>query len=286
MSKKKDSFQKTLSEKEAKKVIAKLADEIRHHQYLYYVKNRPEISDFDFDQLFRKLQDLEEEFPQFKDSNSPTLVVGSDLDKDFEKYQHKLPVLSLINTYSEDELLDWVHKTDPDGIYSVEWKIDGASIVLYYENGMLKNGVTRGSGGIGDDVTDNIRTIRNIPLRLSEAITIYLRGEVFMTFKDFEEFNEFSSGKYANPRNLSAGSIKQKNSANTAKRPLRIFTYDAMFPEVAKKFKTHREILSKLEKLTFPIPPDTVFVTGSKIAKTIEEFKKKKILWDFRPTGL
>lgn len=137
-------------------------------------------------------------------------MVGSDLDKDFEKFQHKLPVLSLINTYNDDELLDWVNKTDPDGLYSVEWKIDGASIVLYYENGMLKNGVTRGSGGIGDDVTDNIRTVRNIPLRLPEPITVYLRGEVFMTFKDFEEFNELSSGKYANPRNLSAGSIKQK----------------------------------------------------------------------------
>lgn len=286
MSKKKKTYQNTLSEKEAKKVIAKLADEIRHHQYLYYVKNQPEISDFDFDQLFKRLQDLEEEFPQFKDLNSPTLVVGSDLDKDFEKFQHKLPVLSLINTYNDDELLDWVNKTDPDGLYSVEWKIDGASIVLYYENGMLKNGVTRGSGGIGDDVTDNIRTVRNIPLRLPEPITVYLRGEVFMTFKDFEEFNELSSGKYANPRNLSAGSIKQKNSADTAKRPLRIFTYDATFPGFTKKFKTHQQILSKLEKLTFPVPPDTVFVNGSKIAETIKDFKKKKDTLGFPTDGL
>ncbi|MBE8432325.1 DNA ligase (NAD(+)) LigA, partial [Leptospira interrogans serovar Pomona] len=113
MSKKKQTYQNTLSEKEAKKVIAQLTDEIRHHQYLYYVKNQPEISDFDFDQLFKRLRDLEEEFPQFKDLNSPTLVVGSDLDKDFEKFQHKLPVLSLINTYNDDELLDWVNKTDP-----------------------------------------------------------------------------------------------------------------------------------------------------------------------------
>lgn len=286
MPKKKEDSQKTLSEKEAKALIAKLSDEIRHHQYLYYVKNDPKISDFDFDQLFRRLQDLEEEFPQFKDLASPTLVVGSDLDKDFEKFQHKLPVLSLINTYSDNELLEWVNKTDPDGLYSVEWKIDGASIVLYYENGILKNGVTRGSGGIGDDVTDNIRTIRNIPLRLPEPMTVYLRGEVFMTFKDFEEFNTLSSGKYANPRNLSAGSIKQKNSSDTAKRPLRIFTYDATFPNLEKKFKTHQEIFSKLEKLTFPVPPNTAFVSGSKIAKTIQEFKKQKDSLGFPTDGL
>ncbi|WP_061246813.1 NAD-dependent DNA ligase LigA [Leptospira noguchii] len=286
MPKKKEDSQKTLSEKEAKGLIVKLSDKIRHHQYLYYVKNDPKISDFDFDQLFRQLQDLEEKFPQFKDSASPTLVVGSDLDKDFEKFQHKLPVLSLINTYNDNELLEWVNKTGPEELYSVEWKIDGASIVLYYENGILKNGVTRGSGGIGDDVTDNIRTIRNIPLRLPEPITVYLRGEVFMTFKDFEEFNALSSGKYANPRNLSAGSIKQKNSSDTAKRPLRIFTYDATFPSLEKKFKTHQEIFSKLEKLTFPIPPNTIFVTGSKIAKIIQKFKKQKDSLGFPTDGL
>ncbi|XDD50406.1 NAD-dependent DNA ligase LigA [Leptospira sp. WS92.C1] len=286
MAKKKNEAEKSLSAKEAKQEIAKLSNEIRQHQHLYYVKNKAKISDFEFDKLFRRLQDLEELFPQFKDPASPTLVVGSDLDKDFEKFQHKLPVLSLINTYNDEELLDWVNKTDPEGIYSVEWKIDGASIVLYYENGMLQNGVTRGSGGIGDDVTDNIRTIRNIPLRLPEPVTVYLRGEVFMTFKDFEEYNEISSGKYANPRNLSAGSIKQKNSSETAKRPLRIFTYDATFPEESKKFKKHQDILSKLDKLTFPVPPNTVFVTGSKIAKTIKDFKKKKESLGFPTDGL
>ncbi|MDV6234189.1 NAD-dependent DNA ligase LigA [Leptospira ellisii] len=284
--KKTNSAETVLTVKEAKAEIDKLSEEIRRHQYLYYVKNQAKISDLEFDRLFRRLQDLEEKFPQFKDPASPTLVVGSDLDKDFEKFQHKLPVLSLINTYNEEELLDWVNKTDPEGIYSVEWKIDGASIVLYYENGMLQNGVTRGSGGIGDDVTDNVKTIRNIPLRLPESVTVHLRGEVFMTFKDFDEYNEISSGKYANPRNLSAGSIKQKNSAETAKRPLRIFTYDAVFPEISKKFKTHQEILSKLEQLTFPVPPNTVFVTGSKIAKTIKDFKKKKDKIGFPTDGL
>lgn len=284
--KKTNSAETVLTVKEAKAEIDKLSEEIRRHQYLYYVKNQAKISDLEFDRLFRRLQDLEEKFPQFKDPASPTLVVGSDLDKDFEKFQHKLPVLSLINTYNEEELLDWVNKTDPEGIYSVEWKIDGASIVLYYENGMLQNGVTRGSGGIGDDVTDNVKTIRNIPLRLPESVTVHLRGEVFMTFKDFDEYNESSSGKYANPRNLSAGSIKQKNSAETAKRPLRIFTYDAVFPEISKKFKTHQEILSKLEQLTFPVPPNTVFVTGSKIAKTIKDFKKKKDKIGFPTDGL
>ncbi|PJZ62884.1 NAD-dependent DNA ligase LigA [Leptospira adleri] len=286
MAKKKETAGNSLSEKEAQKEIAKLMDEIRVHQHSYYVKNNATISDFEFDKLFRRLQDLEEQFPQLKDPASPTLIVGSDLDKDFEKFQHKLPVLSLINTYNDDELLDWVNKTDPEGVYSVEWKIDGASIVLYYENGILQNGVTRGSGGIGDDVTDNIRTIRNIPLRLPNSASVYLRGEVFMTYKDFEEFNELSSGKYANPRNLAAGSIKQKNSSDTAKRPLRIFTYDATFPNETKKLKTHQEILSQLEKLKFPLAPDTVYVTGSKIAKTIKDFKNKKESIGFPTDGL
>lgn len=167
-----------------------LEKEIRHHQYLYYVKNKPVISDFEFDKKFKRLQSLEHAYPKLMDPASPTLTVGSDLDKDFQKFTHKLPVLSLENTYSEEDLLDWIQKTDPNGLYSVEWKIDGASLMLYYENGVLANGVTRGTGGIGDDVTDNIRTIRSIPLRLEETISVYLRGEVYMTYKDFEEFNE------------------------------------------------------------------------------------------------
>ncbi|WP_246052709.1 NAD-dependent DNA ligase LigA [Leptospira semungkisensis] len=263
-----------------------LEEDLRHHQYLYYVKNSPKISDFEFDKMFKRLQALEVAFPDLADPASPTLTVGSDLDKDFEKFTHKLPVLSLENTYNEEELMEWVLKTDAEGLYSVEWKIDGASLMLYYENGILANGVTRGTGGIGDDVTQNVRTIRSIPLRLSEEVSVYLRGEVYMTFSDFEEFNEAYEGKYANPRNLSSGSLKQKNSADVAKRPLRIFTYDAFFPGTKSKFKTHQEVMKKAEELKFPLPPDTKLVKGKDIPAAIKDFKKKKEKVGFPTDGL
>ncbi|TGK02980.1 DNA ligase (NAD(+)) LigA [Leptospira langatensis] len=272
--------------KTAKKEMRSLEEELRHHQYLYYVKNTPKISDFQFDQMFKRLQALETAFPDLMDPASPTLSVGSDLDKDFEKFTHKLPVLSLENTYNEEELMEWVLKTDTEGLYSVEWKIDGASLMLYYENGILANGVTRGTGGVGDDVTQNVRTIRSIPLRLSEEVSVYLRGEVYMTFSDFEEFNEAYEGKYANPRNLSSGSLKQKNSTDVAKRPLRIFTYDAFFPGTKSKFKTHQEVMKKAEELKFPLPPDTKLVKGSDIPATIKDFKKNKEKVGFPTDGL
>lgn len=270
----------------AEKEIRSLEKEIRHHQYLYYVKNEPKISDFEFDKMFRRLQDLEKAYPEIMDPASPTLSVGSDLEKDFVKFTHKLPVLSLENTYSETEILDWIRKTDPEGLYSVEWKIDGASIMLYYEEGLLVNGVTRGTGGIGDDVTDNIRTIRSIPLRLEEKVSVYLRGEVYMTYSEFEEFNEMSEGRYANPRNLTSGSLKQKSSLDVAKRPLRIFTYDAFFPDPKQKFKTHAEIMNRVEALKFPVPPDSKLVSGSEVAATIQAFKKKKEKLGFPTDGL
>ncbi|MGJ4787663.1 NAD-dependent DNA ligase LigA [Leptospira koniambonensis] len=272
--------------KQAAKEMRSLEEQIRHHQYLYYVKNTPKISDYDFDQIFKRLQAFEEAFPKLADPASPTLSVGSDLDKDFEKFTHKLPVLSLENTYNEEELMEWIQKTGQDELYSVEWKIDGASLMLYYENGILANGVTRGTGGIGDDVTENIRTIRSIPLRLAENVSIYLRGEVYMTFSDFEEFNEASEGRYANPRNLSSGSLKQKNSSDVAKRPLRIFTYDAFFPGSKAKFKTHQEVMKKAEDLKFPLPPDTKLLKGSEIPAAIKDFKKKKENIGFPTDGL
>lgn len=272
--------------KKAEKEMRSLEEQLRHHQYLYYVKHAPVITDFDFDQMFKRLQALEEAFPELTDPASPTLSVGSDLDKDFEKFTHKLPVLSLENTYNEEELMEWVQKTGPEELYSVEWKIDGASIMLYYENGILANGVTRGTGGIGDDVTENIRTVRSIPLRLSESISIYLRGEVYMTFSDFDEFNEASEGRYANPRNLSSGSLKQKNSSDVAKRPLRIFTYDAFFPGSKAKFKTHQEVMKKAEDLKFPLPPDTKLLKGTDIPAAIKDFKKKKENVGFPTDGL
>jgi len=266
--------------------MRELEKEIRHHQYLYYIENRPKISDYEFDKLFQELQKLEAEYPHLASLNSPTKVVGSDLSNEFAKFTHQIPVLSLENTYSVGELMEWVRKTGINQKYSVEWKIDGASIVLYYEKGELFKGVSRGTGGVGDDITENIRTIKSIPLVLPEKVTIYVRGEVYMTYFDFQEFNEESGGRYANPRNLASGSLKHKISSQVALRPLRILTYDAYLPDANDKIKTHQEMLSYMKALWLPVSPDIQIVYGNQIEKTIEWFKQKKDTMEYPTDGL
>ena len=268
-----------------KKKINDLENEIRLHQKYYYIDNKPKISDKEVDILFKELQSLEKSYPDYVSKNSPTKIVGSDLDNTFEKYKHKIPVLSLENTYSNDELIEWATKLSPDEIFSFEWKVDGASIVLYYLNGELEKAVTRGTGGIGDDITENIRTIKNIPLVLSDKIDIFVRGEVYMDFQDFNEFNEENGGKYANPRNLTSGSIKQKNSNLVASRPLKIAVYDAYFPKDTA-FKNHKTLLEYLNKLNFPILKDTEFKNIDHFEKIILSFKKKKEKIKFPTDGL
>ena len=268
-----------------KKKINDLENEIRLHQKYYYIDNKPKISDREFDILFKELQSLEKSYPDFVSKNSPTKIVGSDLDNTFEKYKHKIPVLSLENTYSNDELIEWATKLSPTEIFSFEWKVDGASIVLYYINGELDKAVTRGTGGIGDDITENIRTIKNIPLVLIDKIDIFVRGEVYMDFQDFNDFNEENGGKYANPRNLTSGSIKQKNSNLVASRPLKIAVYDAYFPKNTS-FKNHKNLLEYLNKLNFPILKDTEFKNIDHFEKIILNFKKKKEKVKFPTDGL
>jgi DNA ligase (NAD+) len=268
-----------------KKKINDLENEIRLHQKYYYIDNKPKISNKEFDILFKELQSLEKSYPDLVSKNSPTKIVGSDLDNTFEKYKHKIPVLSLENTYSNDELIEWATKLSPNEIFSFEWKVDGASIVLYYINGELEKAVTRGTGGIGDDITENIRTIKNIPLVLFDKIDIFVRGEVYMDFQDFNDFNEENGGKYANPRNLTSGSIKQKNSNLVANRPLKIAVYDAYFPKNSS-FKNHKNLLEYLNKLNFPILKDTEFKNIDHFEKTILSFKKKKEKVKFPTDGL
>ena len=268
-----------------KKKINDLENEIRLHQKYYYIDNKPKISDKEFDILFKELQSLEKSYPDYVSKNSPTKIVGSDLDNTFEKYKHKIPVLSLENTYSNDELIEWATKLSPNEIFSFEWKVDGASIVLYYLNGELEKAVTRGTGGIGDDITENIRTIKNIPLVLSDKIDIFVRGEVYMDFQDFNDFNEENGGKYANPRNLTSGSIKQKNSNLVASRPLKIAVYDAYFPKDTA-FNNHKTLLEYLNKLNFPILKDTEFKNIDHFEKIILNFKKKKEKIKFPTDGL
>ncbi len=263
------------------KRMRKLADEIRKHQYLYYVKNKPEIPDRDFDHILVELQQLEADHPDLADPDSPSRIVGSDLDSEFPKFTHTIPVLSLSNTYSTEEALEWAEKIADahTSDIGVQWKVDGASLVVYYEDGRLVRAVTRGTGQVGDEVTNNALTIRNIPHQLREKVTVAVRGEVYMTFADFEEFNEALGWIYANPRNLAAGTLKHKKSSEVAKRPLRWMPFDGHLPATVmknRKIRRDRDILKYLEKLGLPVSADNKFVKPSQLRKTITEFAAQK----------
>ncbi len=250
-----------------------LAPLIRRHNHLYYVEHAPEISDREFDHLFRELQDLEAAFPDLTDPDSPTRYVGSDLDTQFTKFKHTIPVLSLANTYSTQEALEWAGKARAAGAgidFLVEWKVDGATLVLYYEAGRLRRAVTRGTGQVGDDVTQNAFTIRNIPHVLTEPVDVVVRGEVYMTWDDFDRFNEAEGFAYANPRNLAAGTLKQKKSRVVATRPLRWTAFDAYFS--AQQPRTDHETLARARALGLPVNADTTLVPAEKLPDTIMLF--------------
>lgn len=219
----------------SKKIVERMRSlerELHRHSRLYYVENAPEIEDSKFDALFKELQELEREYPNEVSADSPTRRVGSDLDSSFEKFKHTIPVLSLANTYSTAEALEWAAKVADGNAateFLVEWKVDGATLVLYYEQGRLVRAVTRGSGQTGDVVTNNALTIRGVPHLLEEPVTLTARGEVYMTFADFARFNESEGNVYANPRNLAAGTLKHKKSQVVATRPLLWTGFDITF---------------------------------------------------------
>jgi DNA ligase (NAD+) len=268
-----------LGPEKAQKEMRALEKEVRKHQELYYQKNTPEISDREYDLLFERLQALEKTYPDLKDPQSPTQDVGSDLDNAFEKVEHTIPVLSLNNTYSTAEAMKWAYKLSedlqsPELEFSLEWKIDGASIVLYYEKGKLNRVVSRGTGGVGDDITNNIKTIAEVPQRVKETQNLAVRGEVFMTFPDFEQLNKEAGGKYANPRNLVSGTIKYKKSSKVKERPLRVTVYDAYFEK--DSFKTHQEIIESLSSWGLPTSEDIDFVSLKELEQRIEAKKKRR----------
>lgn len=216
--------------------IMDLRKQLEHHNYLYYVLSKPEISDREFDGLMQELTELEAKHPEFADESSPTRRVGSDLTREFEQAQHRVPMLSLSNTYSEDELREFdqrVHKAIGDGFeYVAELKFDGTAISLTYENGLLKQAVTRGDGEKGDIVTANVRTIRSIPLKLRGSDypeTFDIRGEIYMPRDGFERMNrervEAGEEAFANPRNATSGTLKMQNPAIVASRPLNCYLY-------------------------------------------------------------
>ena len=245
----------------AKEKIDQLRAELHRHNYNYYVLNAPEISDKEFDDMMRELQDMEREHPEYQDKTSPTMRVGSDLNKNFTQVTHKYPMLSLGNTYSEGEVSDFYDRTqkalNEDFEICAELKYDGTSISLTYENGKLIRAVTRGDGEKGDDVTDNVKTIRTIPLVLHGDYPklFEIRGEILMPWEVFEELNREKEAReeslFANPRNAASGTLKLQNSAIVASRKLDAYLYYLLGEELP--CDGHYENLQKAAQWGFKI---------------------------------
>lgn len=268
----------------AKERIESLRRELARHAKLYYVYDAPEISDFEYDRLFRELEDLETAYPEFEDPNSPTRRVGGAVLDKFEKFTHRVPLGSLADVFSLEELcgfLDGVTDTLGEApAYSVEPKIDGLSVALVYENGRFVRGATRGDGTVGEDVTENLRTVMSIPLVLSEPLPyLCVRGEVYMPKKAFAELNarreEEGQPLFANPRNAAAGSLRQLDSRVTASRKLDIFVFNYQEGDLymdGHEPKTHTETLNRLAELGFRILPHRKTLVGNEaVCAHIEE---------------
>jgi DNA ligase (NAD+) len=272
-----------MSPEEAKKRIQALSAELKQHNYNYYVLAMPAIADYDFDKKLEELNSLERQFPEYAEPDSPSQKVGGFITKEFKTVKHKWPMLSLGNTYNEQELLDFdqrIRKTIGDNFqYVCELKFDGLSMSLTYEYGKLIRAVTRGDGTQGDEVTANVRTIHSIPKKLPEGPYpeyFDIRGEVFMHLKAFERLNaervENGELPYANPRNFASGTIKLQDSGEVAKRPLDSFMY---FLYTDKQlFKTHWESLQAVKSWGFPVNGH------SKLCENINEVLKFISAWE------
>ncbi len=240
--------------------IERLSRDLHRYQYEYYVLGRPSISDLEYDKLFDRLLALEQEFPDLRRNDSPTARIGSDLTNELPEVSHTIPVLSLDKCYAVPELSSWIEKTESNAdmplSFIIEEKIDGVSIVLYYEEGVLVRGVTRGNGFVGNDVTANIKTIGSIPLRLTKPFTIAVRGEIYLPKDRFQEINAQMEVPYANPRNLASGTLRRVKSSHVANVPLQIFVYEGFSEE---RFETHVGVLETLAELGFRVNPNVGF---------------------------
>ncbi|HXL72254.1 MAG TPA: NAD-dependent DNA ligase LigA, partial [bacterium] len=261
---------------EVKKRAIELQKTIRYHDKKYYDEAEPEISDFEYDRLYRELKDLETTYPSLKTADSPTQRVGGTTNKHFQTLPHRVPMLSLDNTYSLEELKEFDQRVQK-GLggekyeYVCELKIDGVSIELIYEEGVLVHALTRGDGEKGDDVLENVKMIRGLPHQLKGSTIpkrVEIRGEVFFTREDFEKINrekeEQDEPLFANPRNTASGTLKTIDPKEAAKKPLHILLYYVFSPHELP-FKTQKESLQWLKKLGFPEDPH------HRLCKTIED---------------
>ena len=262
----------------ARELAQKLREQINYYSELYYEKDDPAISDYEFDKLMHQLIDIEEEYPQLLTPDSPTHRVGGRASNSFEQVEHVVQMGSLQDVFSDEEVVDFdrrVREVVSDPIYVVEPKIDGLSVSLEYRDGVLVRGSTRGDGFVGEDVTENIRTIRSVPLRLKRDIPfVEVRGEVYMPVASFEKVvaqQELKEEKpFKNPRNAAAGSLRQKNSKITAQRGLDIFVFNLQQIE-GVQVSGHKESLDLLKELGFQVSPS--YLAVDTIEKAIEEIR-------------
>ena len=276
----------------AKQRIDELSALIEYHNHLYYNKDEPEISDFEYDKLLRELENLESEYPALRRPDSPTNKVGGSAGEKFSPVTHTVPMESLHDSFSHDELRDFdrrVRETVPDVTYVVEPKFDGLSVSCEYRGGVFVRGSTRGDGTTGEDVTDNLMTIRSLPKRIPNAPSyLEVRGEVYMSFQSFEELvkrqeeNEEKPAK--NPRNAAAGSLRQKNAKITAERKLDIFIFNIQQAE-GVALHSHRESLAYLKSLGFPVAFYHVCSTIEDAIHEIEKIGENRGSYDYAIDG-
>jgi DNA ligase (NAD+) len=272
---------------EAKIRIAALSTALHNHNYAYYTLSNPVISDFEFDQLLNELLALEKQYPDLISDNSPSQRVGGSITKNFQTVTHRYPMMSLGNTYNEQDLIDFDQRVkkqiEDDFEYVCELKFDGLAIGLTYENGFLKQAVTRGDGSKGDDVTANVRTIKSIPLQLpigaDYPANFEVRGEILMHRTVFEQLNkdrdELGETAYANPRNFASGTLKMQDSKEVAKRNLDCFIY--FFLTDNSSFKNHAESLNKLISWGFKVSPTfTICKDICEVQQFIQKWEKER----------
>lgn len=248
---------------------AELAALLHRYEYEYHVLAQPTASDAAYDRLFDELCRLEADHPELSRPDSPSLRVGSDLRQELPEVAHTVPVLSLDKAYDSAEVKAWMDKcaaaTGSPLSFTVEEKIDGSSIVLYYRGGVLERALTRGNGAVGNDVTANVKTIRSVPLRLPETLEVAVRGEIFLPLAEFARLNAAAEETYANPRNFAAGAVRRVNSRDVAAIPLRLTAYEALF--AAGQPPDHASSLDRLHALGFPVSAaNALLVPGERLA--------------------
>ncbi len=287
---------KQLSEGEVKERMEELAEEINFHDYRYYVEDDPVISDYEYDMLVKELEKLEDEYPKMIREDSPTQRVSGEPVEGFPTVTHKVAMLSLDNTYSPDELHDFdrrIREKVGEVEYVLEPKIDGLGVALLYENSILKRGTTRGDGERGEDVTNNLRSIHSIPLRLREESSlsdVEVRGEVYMPLDGFKEMNKRRQGSgenpFANPRNAAAGSVRQYDPNVVKQRPLDIFIYTLSYYENGS-LETHTECLEEMEKAGFRINPYVrTYKNIDQIIERLEEWGNRREELNYEIDGM